>query len=170
VIDGTEKENNALVHAWPFKHGSGVPVWHMHETISRLVYLCGGFPLVALGSSGEYAQVGNDKWWQRMGEAMDAITDDDGMPKTKLHGLRMLDPTILAHLPLASADSTNVARNIGIDSKWKAAYSPATKSIRAMVIMDRLESHATASRWAGTTGRQANFELLDCWKSQEISE
>jgi len=42
---------------------------------------------------------------------MEVCCDADGMPKTKLHGLRMLDPVIFSHMPLSSADSCNVARN-----------------------------------------------------------
>ncbi|MGK9559302.1 hypothetical protein O6495_24055, partial [Salmonella enterica subsp. enterica] len=41
---------------------------------------------------------------------------------------------------LASADSTNVARNIGIDSAWKGTYSPQSKETRAYVLAERIES------------------------------
>ena len=34
-IDGTEKENDLLLEAWPFKNDSA-PVWHYHESIKRL--------------------------------------------------------------------------------------------------------------------------------------
>ncbi|HGF0958712.1 TPA: class I SAM-dependent methyltransferase [Yersinia enterocolitica] len=63
-----------------------------------------------------------------------------GQPITKLHGLRMLNPTIFTRLPLASADSTNVARNIGIDSAWKGTYSPQSKETRASILVERIES------------------------------
>ena len=105
--------------AWPFP-GFGVPVWHLHESLDRLDLLANAYSLVALGSSGEYASPDSPKWWARMAEVMECVCID-GQPVTKLHGLRMLDPTILAHLPLASADSTNVARNIGLDSRWTAS-------------------------------------------------
>lgn len=159
VIDGSEAENDALVEAWP--HRYGVPVWHLHESIDRLHALAAAFSLVALGSSGKYAEVSSPQWWQRMAAVMDAICDDDGRPMVKLHGLRMLDPTVLAHLPLTSADSTNVARNIGMDTHWRHPYAPKSKEVRAAVIMDRIESHAKASRWCGTAGVQRAFELLD---------
>ena len=65
-----------------------------------------------------------------MAETMNAICTD-GLPACKLHGLRMLDPEVFTRLPLASADSTNIARNIGIDSAWTGAYMPPSKESRA---------------------------------------
>jgi hypothetical protein len=77
-----------------------------------------------------------------------------------LHGLRMLDPDVFSHLPLASADSTNVSRNVGFDSRWNGPYAPTSKRIRALVMMDRVEMHACARRWCSSTGEQRNFELI----------
>lgn len=159
VIDGSEAENNDLIFCWPFK--DGVPIWHLHESIAKLKWLVRDFRLVALGSSGKFAVVGSRPWWDRMAQAMSVACDEQGRPMTKLHGLRMLDPTVLAHLPLASADSTNAARNMGIDSAWRGTYQPASRAARAVVIMDRIEHHATAVRWSGTSGEQRAFELLD---------
>lgn len=65
---------------------------------------------------------------------------------TKLHGLRMLNADIFRHIPLSSADSTNVARNIGIDKAWaKSAYAPASKETRAAILVERIESYNSAS-------------------------
>ena len=61
----------------------------------------------------------------------------------KLHGLRMLNPVVFGAVPLASADSTNVARNIKFDSAWKGTYTPATKEGRVDVLVERIESHST---------------------------
>jgi hypothetical protein len=138
----------------------GVPVWHLHESLDRLGRLVSTFPRIAFGSSGEFAVVGSRSWWHRMAEAMSIACDHDGVPRTKLHGLRMLDPTIFSHLPFASADSTNVARNIGIDLAWRGTYTPASKSMRAAILMERIEMHASARRWCGTNGVQQNMELL----------
>lgn len=161
VIDGTEKENDALLLEWPL--GSfGVPVWHLHESLPRLRHLAFTWGKVALGSSGRYADVGSSGWWQRMGEAMSVLCDEQGRPMRPFHGLRMLDPTLLAHFPFHSADSTNVARNIGLDVRWSGPYAPKSLAVRAQIIMDRIESHAKCSRWIGTSGNQLNFELLDC--------
>ena len=157
VIDGDEKENDAmlrLVECSP----SWVPVWHMHESLDRLVRLSHEWSRVALGSSGDYAVIGNDRWWGRMSQAMDVVCDD-GLPRAKLHGLRMLDPTIFSLIPFASADSTNVARNAGIDGRWKGPYAPASRATRAALMMERIEQHASASSWTGH-GSAKNYDLF----------
>ena len=157
VIDGSEEENDALLDGWI----NGVPVWHMHESLDRLERLCSTYQRIALGSSGDYSKVGNGAWWERMTEAMGVACDSDGIPKAKLHGLRMLDPSIFSHLPLSSADSTNVARSIGIDSRWdRSPYAPASKGTRALIMMERIEQHASASRWSNTRGVKRNLELF----------
>lgn len=158
VIDGSEADNDALLDGWGLM---GVPVWHMHESLDRLDRLVGDFRRVALGSSGDYARVGSRSWWRRMAEAMDVACDAAGYPRAKLHGLRMLDPTVFSHLPLSSADSTNVARNIGIDKAWdRGPYAPRSKQTRALVMMERIESHASASSWKNTMGVFQNRELF----------
>jgi hypothetical protein len=160
VIDGSESENDALLSSYA-DDSMAVPVYHMHESIERFRRLCLYFPRVAIGSSGTYKDPGSDSWWARMSEMMDAICDVQGRPLTKLHGLRMLDPVIFSHLPLASADSCNVARNIGIDSRWNGNYAPRSKSVRAMILIDRIESHASAATWnRESAGVQHNLELL----------
>lgn len=166
VIDGTENDNRAMRGLWReiCPEGAwklGVPVWHMHESLEELKYLAIAYDRVAIGSSGEYATVGDRRWWGRMGEAMSAVCDEYGRPKTKLHGLRMLDPTVFSHLPLSSADSTNVARNIGIDSAWKGTYIPQSREVRAAIMMERIEAHCSAKRWAShSAGVQQNLELF----------
>ncbi len=146
VIDGTEADNDALLAEWP--HGNdGVPVWHLHESLERLQRLAFSWPRIAFGSSGEYQRPGSRAWWDRMAQAMNLITDREGRPVCKLHGLRMLDPDIFTRLPFSSADSTNVARNIGIDSVWKGTYPPHNKDVRALVMVERIESHNSAILW-----------------------
>jgi hypothetical protein len=164
AIDGDEAENDRLLGWW---HNCGgdlsvdVPVWHLHESVDRFALLCHNFRRVALGSSGVYATPGVPLWWVRIGEAMDRVCDEQGRPPCKLHGLRMLDPTVFSQLPLSSADSTNVARNIGIDAKWdRAPYAPRSKVMRAFIIADRIEHHASAATWQRTYGTQQNLELI----------
>lgn len=142
VIDGDEQQNDELVAAWP-KDIEGVPVWHMHESIDRLVTLAQNWRTVALGSSGQFASVGTQEWWERMSQAMTAICDKQGRPMCKLHGLRMLDPTVFTNLPLASADSTNAAVNGGSLSRF-GMYVPPTAAQRAAVIAERIESQNSA--------------------------
>lgn len=140
VIDGSEGENDDLVADFPFPKWFGAPVWHLHESLERLHRLADRFPRVCLGSSGSFAQIGTDRWWRRMHEAMRTICDDAGHPSCRLHGLRMLDPAIFSRFPFASADSTNIGRNIGIDQKWQGPYSPPTKASRVQLMRARIES------------------------------
>ena len=82
-----------------------------------------------------------------MAEAMNLITDKEGRPICKIHGLRMLNPEVFSRLPLASADSTNIAQNVGIDSAWRGTYTPASKDMRAAVMRERIESHQSLNYW-----------------------
>lgn len=151
VIDGDEAANDSMVARWFAEVGMshGVPVWHLHESTDRLTCLARDHERVALGSSGEFSDVNTDRWWRRMAQAMDAVCEH-GRPITKLHGLRMLDPTVFSRLPLASADSCSVGRNVGIDSKWRHGYlSSTTPATRALIMARRIEQHASASEWIG---------------------
>ena len=119
----------------------------MHESITRLTWLARTFHRVCIGSSGQFADIGGPDWWGRMAEAMNAVCPD-GSPMCKLHGLRMLDPDVFTKLPFASADSTNIGRNIGIDNNWRNGnYPPPTKEARAMVMRQRIEAHNSAQKW-----------------------
>jgi hypothetical protein len=161
VIDGTEAENDALLESWPLPVGVSVPVYHLHESLDRLERLIAVYPRIMLGSSGQYKDIGKPLWWQRIAEVMDVVCDDDGMPRVKLHGARMLDPDIYSHLPLSSGDSTNAARNAGYDVAWNGPYAPPDRASRAMILMNRIESHASARRWCRSGGGiQRNMELL----------
>lgn len=146
VIDGSEGDNIGMIAQWrelcDFR--ISVPVWHMHESLERLRYLAVAWNRVAIGSSGQWATVGSVDWWHRMGEAMDAICDEDGRPMCKLHGMRMLDPSIFTRLPLASADSTNVARN---HVRTSRRYH-LTDGMGAVVMASRIESAQSAAVWS----------------------
>lgn len=141
VIDGDEDANDALLDEWPLPIWFGAPVWHMHESLERLKRLVFSYPRVCIGSSGSYATVGNDLWWSRIVEAMLVMCDAEGRPMCKIHGLRMLNPKVFSRIPFASADSTNIGRNVGIDLNWsKGNYLPPTKEVRAQVMRARIES------------------------------
>lgn len=146
IIDGTEDANNGLIAQWPHGTNVGCPIWHLHESLQKLTRLCEFWPRVALGSSGECAVIGTDRWMNRMCEAMNAVCPY-GYPTAKMHGLRMLDPEVFSKFPFSSADSTNVARNIGIDSKWRGTYTPQSKTARGMVLAGRIEAQQSSSRW-----------------------
>lgn len=148
VIDGDESENNRLIDFWErsMKRVACCPVWHLHESIDRLRWLCANWDRVAMGSSGEYANPGqSDKWWDRMDEAFDAICHKEtGYPIAKMHGLRMLRRDIVERYPFASCDSTNAVQNgsrtaqkIGTDNHWGR-----------LTIARRVESVASPSSWS----------------------
>lgn len=150
VIDGDEQANDALLAEWPWSGKDawiGAPVWHLHESLERLERLALNYPRICLGSSGQFATVGSAAWFNRMSEAMDVVCDKKGRPVCKLHGLRMLDPDIFTRFPLASADSTNIARNVGIDCKWYGPYVPSSKTAKATVMRDRIESFQSPMLW-----------------------
>lgn len=81
-----------------------------------------------------------------MGQAMEVVCPS-GRPEVKLHGLRMLDPEVFTRFPFSSADSTNVARNIGIDGAWRGTYQPSNKAIRGIVLAERIEAQQSSSTW-----------------------
>lgn len=148
VIDGAEPDNDALIAEWP--HGIfGVPVWHMHESMERLQALCQSWPRVAIGSSGQWATPGTKAWWVRIEEAMEWACDSDGLPLTKLHGLRQLNPEIYTRVPYASVDSSSITRNIGLDNEWKGTYQPRSKAVRGLVLADRFEAFQSPAVWKG---------------------
>lgn len=140
-IGGDAASNDALLAQWPFGD-RGAPVWHMHEPLSRLVRLCGGWRRVCIGSSAEYAQVGTERWHRRMAEAMNLLCGD-GPPPAWLHMLRGLGLCGSAY-PFASADSTNIARNhAGASSVGRAPTSP-------RLMADRIDARQCPARWRRT--------------------
>jgi hypothetical protein len=149
VIDGSEADNDAMIDDWP-DDLSGVPVWHLNESFDRLERLADEFKMIALGSSGEWSNPNSAAWWSRMNDVMGFVCDDDGRPKVKLHGLRMLDPAVFSRLPLSSADSTNAAVNGGSVSRF-GMYVPPTAGQRAEVIANRIESHNSSAVWQRST-------------------
>lgn len=160
VIDGTEEQNDRLLEEWP-AHLSGVPVWHLHESIERLMALAEEYPTVALGSSGEFSHPGSKVWWGRMHDVMQQVCDEHGRPPCKLHGLRMLAPKVFTKLPLSSADSTNAAVNAGSKGRF-GMYLPVTASQRACVIADKVESYNSAAFYGENKEQHTFDEQEDC--------
>lgn len=145
-IEGTETDNRLLM----FKYGRdipyGVPVYHFHESLEHLDFLCNNFPRIALGSSAQWATVGTESWKSRMDEIMNVCCDSNGIPRTKLHGLRMLDPRVFSNYPLSSADSCNAVINAKFESRF-GLYVPPNKAQCAAVIANRIESWNSAPFW-----------------------
>jgi len=145
VIDGGEAENDNLLLDWP--HGNcGVPVWHMNESEDRFIRLCNEYDRVAIGSCGEYDISKNPSGCVlRMKDIIRHVVDENGYPIAKIHMLRGLNKDVFTKLPFSSADSTNVARNIGIDKNWRGTYQPQSKETRASILVERIESYNSAS-------------------------
>lgn len=135
VIDGDEDANDALLSLWPYGQ-RGAPVWHMHESIDRLLRLADQWPRVCLGSSGQYANLNSKRWEWRMDEAMNALCGNGPVP-VWLHMLRGMDKSDAGY-PFASVDSTDIARNHNRGGKtaaqraarWDAINAPARWTVR----------------------------------------
>ncbi len=109
VIDGGEDANDALLSQWP--HGErGAPVWHMHESLTRLDRLAQAWPRVCVGSSGAYAVIGSAAWTTRLHQAWDVLAPG-GRPLLWVHMLRAMEAANAGPWPFASTDSCNLARN-----------------------------------------------------------
>lgn len=167
VIEGTEDENDAMVSQWreDGMDAFGVPVWHLHESLERMERLCSQWRMVALGSSGQWANPGSASWWDRMEEVMRVVCDDKGRPKAKLHGLRMLDPDVFSRLPLSSADSTNAGMNSGSLLRF-GIYKPPTAAQRAEVIAERIESRNSAATWTRSPVEMDLYEIIESYEQK----
>jgi len=86
VIGGSEEANDDLVRAWDDKI-PGVPVFHLHQDPKRFFRLAERFPIIGIGGSHIFPNLGSRSWWTRMTELMDTICDDQGQPPAKIHGL-----------------------------------------------------------------------------------
>jgi len=117
VIGGTLEENYAMLSRWPREtigYANTAPVWHLNMPLNHLLFLCNAYPKVCLGSSGEYWQIGTQKWCGRMDEIFNKLVTYFGTVPY-IHGMRMLGQNN-GDWPLASADSTNVAQNYKRDT------------------------------------------------------
>jgi hypothetical protein len=133
-IEGDEEYNDRLVAEWAWMlsgKGDVVPVWHLHESLSRLSRLVDSFGKICFGSSGVYAVVGNDAWHRRVSQAFNVLADDFG----RVPWVHMLRGMSLSgsHYPFASVDSTDVARNhnrpqntvLSLADRWDGVQNPA---------------------------------------------
>jgi hypothetical protein len=92
-----------------------------------------------------------------MAQAMEAICEN-GRPISRLHGLRMLRPSLYEYLPLASADSAGVSRGVGT-TNWGGAYRSASGLVKALVLIDSYESRQSTAVWAGIPDQ---WDLFAC--------
>lgn len=166
VIDGSEEENDKLIsmwnkQAWHPVFVAGCPVWHMHESIERLQRLCRHYDRVAIGSSGQWPRPGVGSWWTRMDEAFDAICDESGFPAAKIHGLRMLNPSIVERYPFSSCDSTNAVQN----GSREASKNRVDALWGQKTIARRIESSQSPCRWVKSTDQ--SMELFSLHSTEE---
>lgn len=136
VIDGDVDQQRAGITSWPFPKELSAPVWHLGLSIDWLLELADNWPRICLGSSGQYWEVGSPSWIRRMDEAFDALSRTrQRLPW--IHGMRMLSQSD-GPWPLASADSTNVARNYKSNHEHPDAMA------------GRIDAVQPAKRWAGS--------------------
>lgn len=106
IIDGNESDNEELVRSCRLSKNKMAPVWHLHESLDYLERLVSEWPMICFGSSGEYAQVGSERWHRRVSGAFDHIWRH----RPKVHMLRGMKCCKMPY-PFYSVDSTDVARN-----------------------------------------------------------
>lgn len=112
VINGSLQDQYVMLGTWPRQalgYDNCAAVFHLHEPLEHLYFLCNAYRRVCLGSSGEFWKVGSARWIARM----DAIFNElvkRYRPLPWIHGMRMLGQ-VDGGWPFASADSTNVAQN-----------------------------------------------------------
>lgn len=109
VIGGDENAQRALLAQWDFPKDLSAPVWHLGLSLDWLLELSDNWPRICFGSSAEYWQIASSSWRRRMDQAFEVLS------RTRrhlpwVHGMRMLG-RCGDKWPLASADSTNIARN-----------------------------------------------------------
>lgn len=109
VIGGSVEDQRKYMSDWPFPKELSAPVWHLNLPLDWLLELTDTYGKVCIGSSGEFWQIGTRKWEQRMDQAFEILS------KTRkylpwIHGMRMLGQSD-GRWPLASADSSNIARH-----------------------------------------------------------
>ena len=154
-ITGGEEANDQLLKDYPLP--KGVPVFHQGETMARLMRLRDNYEMVALGSVEHFLPTETFHNW--MSDCMEILCDKDGRPRTRIHGLRMLQPEIFERYPFASADSTNLGQNCNTPSRWSGRYNPIGPEVRALVLRDRIESFQGAQIYKASPYRQLTLEI-----------
>lgn len=137
VIDGNEDQQRSEIDKWPFPKELSAPVWHLGLSLDWLLELSDNWPKVCFGSTSAYWKIGSPSWVRRMNEAFDAL-----MSRRKhlpwIHGMRMLNQND-GPWPLASADSTNVARN-----HKESKFGPDAMAAR-------IDAKQPAKKWQGSS-------------------
>lgn len=136
VIDGGEDEQGELIEQWPFG-ASGAPVWHMNESVDRLLRLTDNWTRVCIGSTSVYAAVLSDAWKRRMDYTWDELAKRHHRWPW-LHMLRGMNCSG-DRWPFASVDSADIARNHNrpqngpraMADRWDAMQCPSVWRVQA---------------------------------------
>lgn len=151
VIDGTEEENDRLLSWWSsLLLPRCFPVWHLHESLERLRWLCGDYERVCFGSSGSFRTVGTDRWYRRVSDAFDTVARENGSVPW-IHMLRGMSLSGDVY-PFSSVDSTDIAQNhhrphnsaVKLANRWDGIQCPARWQTRGL--QTTIEEHAGRPR------------------------
>jgi hypothetical protein len=185
VIGGTEEQNSQIVceTMGMFPAERAMPIWHMHESLEYLTWLCDSFGYIGFGSSGEYWQIGTSKWKARIAEAFAAIeaweaAGEGSVIRPRIHMMRAQSQ---AHLfPFDSSDSTNVAVNHNrqlrkageniaqfaarIDARIQASAGTEAPHQEARPLLDHLETSSLETVWLL---EQAGYRVIETYCATE---
>lgn len=151
VIGGTEQENWELMNDFQccgiVDTDRCMPVWHMHESLDYLRNMT-DWGYLAIGSSGQYAQVGTAKWHKRIRVAMRTLNRETmrrGMRRPWVHMMRAQSE--MHAYDFDSCDSCNVAVN---HNRWRKRH-PCDNHVASMAqsILDRVAASCDGGerRW-----------------------
>jgi len=153
VINGTEEENDELLQQYELP--CGVPVFHQGETMDRIDRLAQTYSTVAISSVEKVIpSITFDTW---MSQVMEVLTDKQGFPKVRIHGLRMLNPRIFTKYPFSSADSSMVGQNCADEGKFNGSLRPISTEVRGAVLIDRIESFQSPGRYVASNSMQMDL-------------
>ena len=142
VIGGTVEQNdNLLGKAIP----GGVPVFHVGEPLTRIdSFIERGYKRMAIGTTKGF-ELKSLLFWNEMRKIFNHLCVD-GVPRMKVHGLRMLDPEVVEAFPFSSGDSTTATRKATFNTEWEGyPYAPISKAARATLVADRIEQGQSPS-------------------------
>jgi hypothetical protein len=143
VINGTEEENDELLQQ--YKLPCGVPVFHQGESLARLNRLAQSYSTVAISSvEKSIPSISFNSW---INGVFQSLTDELGVPRVKVHGLRMLNPEIFTRFPFASADSSYLGQTCADEGKFTGSLRPISTEVRGAVLLDRVESYQSPGRY-----------------------
>lgn len=145
IIGGSVEENNKQLVICPMPINITVPVFHVGEPLDRIMMIIEkGYHCIGIGTTPGF-ELKSAAFFNEMRKIFETVCNHEGIPKIKVHGLRMLDPEIVREFPFSSCDSATSAMESIFDCKWGHRYFPKTQSGRAALVADYLESSQSPS-------------------------